>query len=173
MGQLVALALNDRYKADALLFRISELEKDLLVDLEDAALMAKNELGEIDLKKRFDSYTQFPVSGALYFGFVFGVTGWILTSGEWTGALIGVDAGLLFGWVSGVLTSIYSGIGISGRLMRKTAAAIAPGTAAVILCSRSDITSEKVLDVFKDFEAQILDCSLAPKDVAKLQAVLA
>lgn len=173
MTELAVIEFTDNFKADAFIFALKELEDACDMELEDTVLISKNDGGEVRVDQTLDAFAQFFMGGGLYFGFVGGVLGWIFTHDLFSGVIFGAQAGVLFGFVAGVLTGITSGVGVSKRLIRETSAALAPGTAAAIVLSRTPLAGEKVLAAISQFDGTVVSTTLPADEEAKLASALA
>ena len=85
-------------------------------------------------------------------------------TGTFWGGLIGLIflmplAGAALGAASGTLTGYLTDVGIDDKWMKKTAAAIQPGTAALFVLVRK-VTADKVLDRLKGEGGTVLKTSL-------------
>jgi uncharacterized membrane protein len=169
MGELVAVGFKEPYLADALLYELNELGKEYPVDVEDAAVIVMGQNGGIEVKEEFDPFVQFPVSGALYFGFLGAVLGWILTGGPFVGLQIGVP----LGWIIGAVAGKYAPTSIPNGVAEDLEKSMEPGDSILLVSARNPWTSEKIVQVLKKFEGKLLRTSLPPSEEAKLRKALA
>jgi len=169
MGDLVAVGFKEPYLASALLYELNELGKEYPVDIEDAAVMVKDEDGGIQVSEEFDPFVQFPVSGALYFGFLGAVLGWIFTGQPFVGLQIGVPVG----WILGAVAGRYTPVSIPNDVAKDVEKTMKPGESVMLASARNPWTSEKVVDVLRKFDGELLRTSLSPADEAKLRKALA
>jgi uncharacterized membrane protein len=169
MGELVAMGFKEPYLADALLYELNELGKEYPVDVDDAAVIVKDQNGGIEVKEEFDPFVQFPVSGALYFGFLGAVLGWILTGGPFVGLQIGVP----LGWIVGAVAGRFAPTSIPNGLANELEKTMEPGDSILLVSARNPWTSEKIVDVLKQFDGELLKTSLPPSEEAKLKEALA
>ena len=158
MSDLIVIGFPDEFKADEVLIDLRRLELDYLIDLEDAAIVVRNQDGKVRVKQSQELVT----SGALTGGF------WGLLIGlMFLQPLLGI-LGAAVGAISGALTDI----GIDDNFIRELGDTIEPGTSALfILVTKS--TPDKVLEDLSKFEGKVLRTSLSHVDEAKLQAALA
>jgi uncharacterized membrane protein len=173
MGDLAVVEFKHRCDADAMLFALQELEKQALIEVEDSALFVKGKSGEIDVEHSRDFFAQLPTSGALYFGFLGAVIGWILSGAFFGGALLGLQFGLVAGFAFGTLAGWLSNTGVPDSLIKKMRAEIEPGNVALFLSVSGSLTSEKVLEVLKRFGGHLRHTSLAPDEEALLKEAVA
>jgi uncharacterized membrane protein len=173
MGDLAVMEFKNRCDADALLSALGELQKKAVIELEDSALFVKSKTGEIDVEHTRDFFAQLPTSGALYFGFLGAVIGWILSSASLGGALLGLQIGLVAGFGFGTIAGWLSNTGVPDFLIKKMATEIEPGNVALFLSVRGSLASERVLEVLKSFGGHLLHTSLAPDEEALLKKAMA
>ena len=157
MSDLIVIGFKDEFKADEVLLDLRKLEREYLIDLEDAVVVIRNKEGKVKIKQTQELVT----SGALEGGFWGLLLGLIFFHPML--AIVGVAAGA----ISGVLTDI----GIDDNFIREISNTIESGTSAIFVLARKS-TPDKVLDELSKFEGKVLRTSLSKEDEAKLQAVL-
>ena len=157
MSDLIVIGFKDEFKADEVLLDLRKLEREYLIDLEDAVVVIRNKEGKVKIKQTQELVT----SGALEGGFWGLLLGLIFFHPML--AIVGVAAGA----ISGVLTDI----GIDDNFIREISNTIESGTSAIFVLARKS-TPDKVLDELSKFEGKVLQTSLSKEDEAKLQAVL-
>jgi len=169
MGELVALGFKDRLLADALLYELNELGREYPVDIEDAAVMVKNDDGNVEVIEEYDPFVQFPISGALYFGFLGAVLGWIFTGGPFIGLQIGVPVG----WILGAVAGRFAPVGLPREIGKEMEKGMQPGDSVLLVSARNSWNSEKIVSVLKRFDGKVLKTTLPPAEDAQLRKVLA
>lgn len=157
MSNLIVIGFKDEFKADEVLLDLRKLEREYLIDLEDAVVVIRNKEGKVKIKQTQELVT----SGALEGGFWGLLLGLIFFHPML--AIVGVAAGA----ISGALTDI----GIDDNFIREIGNTIESGTSAIFVLARKS-TPDKVLDELSKFEGKVLQTSLSKEDEAKLQAVL-
>lgn len=173
MGDLAVMEFKNRCDADAFLFALGELQEKAVIELEDSALFVKDRSGEGDVEHSRDFFAQLPTSGALYFGFLGAVIGWILSGAHFGGAFLGLQVGLVAGFAFGTIAGWLSNTGVPDILIKKMGGEIEPGNVALFLSVRGSLTSDRVLEVVRRFGGHLLHTSLAPKEEALLKKALA
>jgi len=173
MRELVVFGCKKRYEAEAVLCALENLEKEAVIDIEDSAVVEKTLENEVKIQPQGKMSGQFSIAGALYFGLLGGVAGWIISGTLGGATLFGLQAGALIGAISGALAKELVGVGVPPSLAKKLAASIETGTSALIVSIRGSVTSGRVLESLKGAEAQVLQTSLQPPEEAKLKAALA
>ena len=157
MSELIVISFSDEFKADEVLLDLRRLELDYLIDLEDAAIVVRNQDGKVRVKQT----QELVASGALTGGF------WGLFIGlMFFQPLLGI-LGAAVGALSGALTDI----GIDDNFIRELGKTIEPGTSAIFILVRKS-TPDKVLEDLSKFEGKVLQTSLSHDDEEKLQEAL-
>ncbi len=158
MSSLIAVGFKDEFIADAVILELRKLQREHLIDLEDAAIVIRNKEGKVRIKQTQELTAAGALSGGfwgLLFGFIF------------FNPLLGWAVGAVAGAVSGAL----SDVGIDDNFIRDVGSTIEPGTSAIFVLVRR-ATPDKVLEDLSKFEGKVLKTSLSKEDEAKLQLVL-
>jgi uncharacterized membrane protein len=134
------------------------MQKDYLIDLEDAVVATKDAKGKVKLHQAYN----LTAAGAISGGFWGSLIGLIFLNPIF-GAAVGATAGA----VSGALTDV----GINDKFMKELAATMTPGSSVLFVLVRKS-TPDKVLEEVKGTGGKILKTSLSHDDEAKLQAAL-
>jgi len=158
MSTLVVIGYDDPYKAEEVRLKLQKLQKDYLIDLEDAVVAVKDDKGRVKLHQAVNLTAAGAVSG----GFWGSLVGLIFLN-----PLLGLAVGATAGAVSGALTDL----GIDDKFMKELAATLNPGSSVLFVLVRK-ATPDKVLDEIKGMGGRVLKTSLSHDDEAKLQAAL-
>ena len=158
MSTLVVIEYDDQYKAEETRLLLRRMQKDYLIDLEDAVVAVKDADGKVKLHQSVN----LTAAGALSGGFWGTLIGLIFLN-----PLLGLAAGASAGAVSGALTDI----GINDNFMKELAGGMTPGSSALFVLVRK-ATPDKVLEEIRGSGGKILKTSLTHEDEAKLQAAL-
>src|SRR5215467_11087580 len=118
MSTLVVIEYDDMYKAEEVRLLLRKLQKDYLIDLEDAVIAVKDPKGKVKLHQAVN----LAAFGALSGGFWGSLIGLIFLN-----PLLGLAVGAGAGAVSGALTDI----GINDDFMKQLAAGMNPKTSAL------------------------------------------
>ena len=158
MSDLIVVGFKDEFKADEVLLDLAKLQREHLIDLEDAVVVVRNQAGKVKLKQTQDLVASGVMSGGLW------------------GALIGlIFFNPLLGWAAGAAAGALSGattdIGIDDNFIKEIGNTIEPGTSAIFVLVRK-ATPDKVLEDLSKFEGKVIRTSLSKEDEAKLQEVL-
>ncbi len=158
MSDLIVSGFKDEFKADEVILDLRKLEREYLINLEDAAIVIRNKDGKVRIKQTQELVTSGALSGGfwgLLFGFIF------------FNPLLGWAVGAAAGAITGAVTDI----GIDDNFIREVGGTIEPGTSAIFFLIRKS-TPDKVLEDLSKFEGKVLKTSLSKEDEAKLQEAL-
>lgn len=158
MSDLIAVAYDDEYKAEEVRLALAKLQKEHLIELEDAAVVVKKEDGKVKLKQAINLTAAGAASGS-FWGLLIGTLFWA--------PLVGVAVGAASGALSGAL----SDIGVDDDFMRELGETLTPGSSALFVLVRK-VTPDKVLEEVAPFGGKILRTSLSKDDESQLQEVL-
>jgi uncharacterized membrane protein len=158
MSTLVVIGYKDLYQAEEVRLKLWKMQKDYLIDLEDAVVATKDQDGKVKLHQAVN----LTATGALSGGFWGSLIGLIFLN-----PLLGLAMGAAAGAASGALTDV----GIDDKFMKDLAATMQPGSSALFVLARK-ATPDKVLEEIKGTGGTILQTSLSHDDEAKLQAAL-
>ena len=158
MSDLVVIGFDDEFKAQEVRLTLLKLQKEYLIDMEDAVVVTKNDKGKVKLHQSYDLTTSGAVQGS-FWGLLVGT----LFLNPLLGMAVGAGAG--------TLTGAATDIGIDDNFMRQLGETLKPGTSALFVLVKKS-TPDKVLEELKQFEGKVLRTSL-PKDAEeKLQEAL-
>ena len=158
MSTLVVVSYDNVYKAEEVRMTLRKLQKDYLIDLEDAVVAVKDDAGKVKLNQAINLTAAGAVSG----GFWGALIGMIFMM-----PLLGAAVGASAGAASGALTDV----GIDDTFMKELAASMNAGTSVLFVLARM-ATPDKVLDELRGTGGKVLKTSLTHEDEAKLQAAL-
>ncbi len=158
MSQLIAIAYPDLFKAEEVRLTLWKLQKEYLLELEDAVVVTRDARGKV----RLNQAVNLTAAGAVSGGFWGTIVGMMFLS-----PLFGAALGASSGAIAGAL----SDAGIDDQLMKTLAAKMEPGTSALFVLVRK-ATPDKVIKAIERFGGTILQSSLSHEDEAKLQKAL-
>jgi len=158
MSVLIVIGYEDQFKAEEVRLKVMKLQRDYLIDLEDAVVAVKDNKGKVKLNQIYHMTQAGAASGGLW-GALIG----LLFLNPLLGVVVGAGAGAL----SGSLTDV----GINDDFMKGIAANFQPGTSALFVLART-ATPDKVLEELTGSGGKILQTSLSKEGEAKLQAAL-
>ena len=158
MSELIVVGFDDEYKAQEVRLALLKLQRDYLVDLEDAVVAVKRQDGKVKLHQ-IHSLT---AGGAICGGFWGTLIGLLFLS-----PLFGLAIGASAGALSGALCDV----GINDKFMKNLAATLCPGSSALFVLVRK-ATPDKVFSELQGYGGKVLRTSLSHEEEAKLQAAL-
>lgn len=155
MSNLIVLAFDNEQGATQMRDELIKLQKQQLIELEDAAVVVRPMKGKPKVKQ----VTSLAGAGALggaFWGMLIG----LLFFAPWLGLAIGAVSGA----VAGGLTDI----GVDDKFIKEVGDTIEPGNSALFLLVRK-ATPDKVLEHVKQFNPTVLQTSLSEEDESKLR----
>jgi uncharacterized membrane protein len=160
MSTLIVVGYQDIHKAEEVRLQLWKLQRDYLLDLEDAVVVVKDDKGKVKLHQAFNLTS----AGAITGGFWGSLIGLIFLN-----PLLGLAVGASAGAVSGALIDV----GIDDDFMKELGATLTPGSSSLFVLLRNPTTApDKVLEELKGTGGTILKTSLSHEDEAKIQAAL-
>lgn len=158
MSTLVAVAYPNKFEADEVRLKLLKMNKEYLIDLEDAVVAYKNDKGKVKLQQ----LTNLTAAGAVSGGFWGMLIGLIFLN-----PLLGVVVGAGAGAVGGALADV----GINDNFMKQLAQEMQPGHSVLFILFRS-VTMDKALEELKGTGGTIIQTSLSHEDEQRLQKAL-
>jgi uncharacterized membrane protein len=160
MSQLVAIVFDNEITAFEMRAALVKMQKDYLIELEDAVVVTKDLKG----KTRLDQAVNLTAAGAVGGGF-WGMLIGLIFLNPLLGAAIGAGAGALSGRLND--------IGLNDKMMKDIGQSFKPGSSALFVLVRS-ATADKVLAGLKDFtgRGKVFQTSLSKDDEVALREVL-
>ena len=155
---LVVIEYEDMYRAEEMRLKLQRMQKEYLIDLDDAVVAVRDEKGKIKLNQSIN----LTGAGAASGGFWGALVGLLFLN-----PLLGMAVGATAGAVSGALTDV----GINDKFMKELAAGLPLGSSALFVLVRKT-NPERVLEEVQGSGGKILKTSLTHEDEAKLQAAL-
>jgi uncharacterized membrane protein len=166
MSDLVVLGFDGIHTADEVLNRLRSLQKEYLVDLEDACVVEREKGGKVYIKQAVN----LTALGAAHGG----------TSGALWGAIVGLLflnplAGMAIGAITGAgvgaLSGSLSDYGISNAFIKKLGDTIPEGSSALFVLFKK-VTEDKVLPELEPYKPRVLKTSLSNEEEERLTAAL-
>ncbi|CAG9228844.1 conserved hypothetical protein [Paraburkholderia sabiae] len=166
MSDLVVVSFKGEETADQVLSKLQQLQKEHLIDLEDACIVVRSAKGRVHLKQAVDLVKIGAVSGAAWGGLFGALVGLMLLN-----PLVGLATGMAIGAGTGALSGALSDYGIDDDFMRSTGQNIEPGSSALFILVRR-VNFDKVLPELKPFGGKVLKTSLANDQEERLRKAL-
>jgi len=166
MSNLVVLDFDGIHTADEVLNKLRSLQKEYLIDLEDACVVEREKGGKVHIKQAVN------------------LTGIGAATGGSRGALLGMLVGLLFmnplagmalgaiaGAGAGALAGSLADFGIRDDFIKKLSQTIPEGSSALFVLFKS-VTEDKVLPEITPYKPRVLKTSLSDEAEANLRSKL-
>jgi uncharacterized membrane protein len=137
MANLIVITFGNVKEAEQVRDRLSQLEDQHTVTLDDSAIIVKDQDGKVHITNEMDRGSQVVLLG-------------------------GPIGGLLVGAVGGALVGKLTGEGIDKKFVKEVSEALTPGTSALaILVERADPIL--TLEALKPYQGQIYHTTLSPE----------
>jgi uncharacterized membrane protein len=166
MSELVVVAFESRNEADSVLTELRRLQREYLIDLEDAVIAVRDDKGEVQLKQSVNLMGVSAASGGLWGGLWGSLVGLLFLN-----PLAGFAIGSMVGAGTGALAGKLTDYGINDDFIRTLAKTLQPGHSALFVLIRK-VQPEKVLAELARFRGKVLRSSFSPEQEARLQAAL-
>jgi uncharacterized membrane protein len=158
MAELVVVAFDTESAAQNLMKEIAQLQKEYIVELQDAAVITRSADGKYKVEQAND------------------IVGAGLLGGAFWGMLVGMlflmpFVGAAIGAASGALSGKLADVGIDKRFIEALNDKLEPGKSAALLIV-AKATPDRVLDAIKGYGGTIVQSSLSADAQAKLQEAL-
>jgi uncharacterized membrane protein len=166
MSNLVVLGFDGLHTADEVLNKLRSMQKEYLIDLEDACVVEREKGGKVHLKQAVNLTGVGAATGGAT-GALWGALVGLLFLNPLAGMAVGALAGASMGALSGHLTDF----GIRDDFIKKLAETIPEGSSAIFVLFRK-VTEDKVLPEIEPFKPRVLKTSLSNDQENKLTAEL-
>lgn len=160
MSDLIVVGFDDEATAFELRAALVKLQKEYLIEMEDAVVVTKSTEGKVALHQAVN-LTAVGAVGGTFWGGLIGLL--------FLNPLLGMAVGAGTGALSGKL----SDIGIEDKFMKEIGSTLTDGGAAVCILVRK-ITGDKVLAGLEEFRAKgrVMQTSLTTDQETQLRALL-
>jgi len=159
MSTLVVIDYENEVKAEEVRLALVKMQKEYLIDLEDAVVVVREQNGKVKLRQLHN----LTAAGAASGGFWGALMGLIFLN-----PLYGFAIGAAAGAISGALRDV----GIDDRFMKQLGQTLKPGTAALCVLIRQ-MTPDKVVEELQKFGGTLIKTNLCNENEAKLREALA
>lgn len=167
MSDLVVLDFDGIHTADEVLNKLRSLQKENLIDLEDACVVEREHDGRVHIKQAVNLMSMGARSGGLSGAFWGTLVGLLFLN-----PLAGMAIGALAGAGAGALAGSLADYGINDDFVKRLGQTIPPGSSALFVLVKS-VTLDKVLPEIEPYKPRVLRTSLSNEAEAKLKATLA
>lgn len=158
MSDLVVIGYPDQVTAASAMEKVEQLQRDLIVELDDAAVIVRREDGKFQVTTNHHA-TGIGATGGLFWGFLFGILFFI--------PFLGMAFGAGLGAIMGKMTES----GIDKRFIEQVRDLVQPGTSALFLMVRK-ATPDKAVKALEPFGGTVLRTSLSEDTEKRLQDAL-
>ncbi|MEV8468719.1 DUF1269 domain-containing protein [Fluviibacterium sp. DFM31] len=160
MADLIVVAFDDEATGFELRAELAKLQKEYLLEMEDAVVVTKDDKGKVKLHQAMNLTAAGAVGGS-FWGLLIGVL--------FLNPLVGVAAGAGAGAVSGALTDL----GVNDKFMKEMGESLTPGGSQVFILLKK-VTGDKVLENLQDFrnKGRVLQTSLSHDNEEALRKLL-
>lgn len=159
MSNLVVISFKKEDEAAEALDKVSELQKQELIKVEDAATAVRHLDGKVKVKQANNLATSGALGGA-FWGMLFGLLFFV----PFLGMAVGAATGALFGKAADY--------GINDDFIKQVSDSIQPGNSALFLLV-SEAKVDKVVEHLKPFNGTIIHTSLSKAEEASLKEAFA
>ena len=166
MSDLVVLGFDGIGSADDVLTKLRSLQKENLLDLDDACVVIRNQDGKVQLKQAVN-LTAIGAAHGMRTGVLVGLLAGMLILNPLAGMALGGLAGTGMGALSGSLVDF----GINDDFIKSLSETIPVNSSALFILVRKAQT-EKVLAELSGVRGKVLRTSLSPDQEKKLQEAL-
>lgn len=167
MSNLVVLGFDGVHTADEVLNKVRSMQKEHLIDLEDACVVERGQDGKVHLKQAVNLTAVGAASGGTW-GALWGTLVGLL----FLNPLAGMALGALAGAGAGALSGSLADYGINDDFVKDLGKTIPPGSSALFVLVKS-VTEDKVLPEIESYKPRVLKTSLSNEEEARLKAELA
>ena len=166
MSELVVIGFDEVGEADTVLLKLNQLQKEYMVDLEDAVIVVRDEQGKVHLKQKVN----LPALGASS-GFLSGAIWGGLVGLIFLNPLAGIALGGAVGAGAGALSGALADYGIDDKFIRSLGETIPENSSALFLLLRK-VQWDRVKADFPDLRGRVLKTSLSLEQEKRLKDAL-
>jgi uncharacterized membrane protein len=166
MSDLIVVSFKGEDTADQALNKLQALQKEYVVELEDAVVAVRDKNGKLHLKQSVNLAATGAVGGAAWGGLMGTLVGLLFLN-----PLAGFASGLAVGAGAGALSGALSDYGINDDFIEKMAKDLTPATSALFILARR-MNFDKALPELKAFGGKVLKTSLTNADEERLRHAL-
>src|SRR5262245_4832218 len=166
MSELVVLDFDGIGTADEVLTKLRAMQKEHLIDLEDACVVVHTDKGKVQIKQALN-LTAFGAARGASAGMLVGALTGLLLLNPLAGMAVGGLTGMGVGALSGSLTDY----GINDEFIKDLGKTIPKGSSALFMLIKRS-TPDKVLPELERFKPRVLKTSLSNKQEESLRSAL-
>jgi len=166
VSDLIVVSFKSEDTADQALNKLQALQREYVVELEDAVVAVRDANGKVHLKQAVNLAGIGAASGAAWGGLLGALVGLLFLN-----PLVGLAAGVAVGAGSGALSGALADYGIDDRFIKSMAEEFPPGTSGLFILSRR-MNFDKALPELKAFGGKVLKTSLSNEEEEHLRHAL-
>jgi uncharacterized membrane protein len=166
MSDLIVVSFKGEDTADQVLNKLQAMQKENLIDLEDAVVAIRDRNGKVRLKQAVNLITAGAVSGAAWGSLMGTLVGLLFLN-----PLAGLATGLALGAGTGALSGALADYGINDDFIKGMARNLEPGTSALFILVRR-VVFDKVLPELAPFGGKVVKTSLTNEQERALKKAL-
>jgi len=166
MAELIVVGYDSPNEADRVLTELNRLQKEYLIDLEDAVVAIRDEKGKLRLKQSVPLVGVGAASGGMWGALWGSLVGLLFLN-----PLIGLVTGGAFGAGAGALAGKLADYGIDDDFIRQIGETLKEDSSALFLLVRK-VQPEKVREELTQFSGKIIRTSLSPAQEEKLREAI-
>jgi uncharacterized membrane protein len=160
VATLSVLKFNDPYQADQVLSTLQGLQKQQLIQIQDAAIVRWPAGAKKPKTEQLSSLTGVGALSGAFWGMLFGLLFFI--------PFLGMAIGAAFGALGGH----FMDVGIDDSFINSVKSQVTPGTSALFLMS-SGAVADRVADALKGVEFEVIATNLSEEQETKLKELFA
>jgi uncharacterized membrane protein len=166
VSDLIVVSFKGEDTADQVLNKLAAMQKEHLVDLEDAVVAVRDKNGKVRLKQSINLVAT-GIAGGVAWGGLMGMLVGIL----FLNPLAGMATGMALGAGAGALSGALADYGIDDDFIEQMAASLEAGSSALFILARR-VNFDKVLPELKPFGGRVVKTSLTNEQEARLKQAL-
>jgi uncharacterized membrane protein len=166
VSDLIVVSFKGEDTADQVLNKLTAMQKEHLVDLEDAVVAVRDRNGKVHIKQSVNLVAAGVAGGATWGGLMGMLVGILFLN-----PLAGLATGLAVGAGAGALSGALADYGINDDFIKQMADSFEAGTSALFVLVRK-VNFDKVLPELKPFGGKVVKTSLTNEQEDRLRKAL-
>ena len=147
MSYLVVIAFDDPEEAGKVRATLSSLEQSGHLNLDDSAVVVKDEEGEVHLKNEVDRGVKVGAVGGSAIGLLIG-------------SVFFPIGGLVLGALGGALVGKLMDKGVDQKFVKEVSEELKPGSSAIFFIIRDDVNVDAAVASLRQYRGKVLQTSL-------------
>jgi uncharacterized membrane protein len=166
MSDLAVVAYKGEDTADQVLNKLTEMQKEYLVDLDDAGVIIRDKKGKVRIKQSVPLARIGALGGAAWGGWIGALAGLLMLN-----PLLGLAAGAAVGAGAGALSGALSDYGINDDFIKSLGKELEADSSALFVLVRK-VKLDRVLPELQPFGGKVIKTSLTNQQEKRLQEAL-